>query len=158
MGFADLTLSDRLEIEDLVLRFADAVCRNDPREVAALWADEGTWTIDPPKNFSLTGTPAELSRPIEAMPLRWDSFLQITHGTTVRGSGDAASARTYLTEIGVEKGATGSYFNHAVYEDELIRTAEGWRFRVRRYRYLYIDESPLAGRFTDFGMFGGDPA
>jgi hypothetical protein len=149
---SELTVADRIEIQDLVLGFADGVTMNDVAKVESVWAETGTWTIDPPKNFSLTGTPAELAGPIAAMPQRWSSFVQLVYGTTATGSGDAATARSYITEVATQAEGAGTHFNYAIYEDELVRTTAGWRFRTRRYRYLYIDERPLGGVFSDYAV------
>jgi hypothetical protein len=35
--------------------------------------------------------------------------------------------------------------NYGVYDDELVRTSEGWRFQKREFRFYYLDKAPLCG-------------
>jgi hypothetical protein len=143
-----LTPADHAAIADLVLRFADAVTRNDVELFGSLWAEKATWIIDPPSNLSVTGTPAELAALVSGMPSRWEGFVQLVHGTIAEADAGGARARSYMTEVArPREGASHGYFNHAIYEDRLERTAAGWRFAKRHYRYLYLDDRPLAGQF-----------
>ena len=139
-------MSDREEICELVVRFADAVNRLDVEQFERTWAAQATWIIDPPTDYVSKGTPAEIAKTwLEAMQANWASFTQLVQGTVVDVRGDAATARSYLTERGIPSKGTAGYFNHGRYLDELERTDEGWRFRKRRYGYLYIDGSVMSG-------------
>jgi hypothetical protein len=150
----DLTAADRADITELVLRFADAVTRHDPALFGSLWAETGTWQIDAPSNLDVTGTPNELAAILAAMPSRWVGFVQLAHGTTADATSDGARARSYMTELGAPRAGEHGYFNHAIYEDDLVLTDAGWRFARRRYRYLYLDDRPLPGRFPiELGSF-----
>jgi ketosteroid isomerase-like protein len=143
----ELTATDRAEIAELVVRFADAVTRNDVEQFRSLWADRATWIIDPPSNLSQHGTPDDMAQLLSGMPSRWEGFVQLVHGTLAEAADGGARARSYVTELARPAEGARGYFNHAIYEDMLERTAEGWRFVERHYRYLYLDDSPVTGRF-----------
>lgn len=123
-------LADRLEIIELTHRYC--------------------WALDS-KQFDLLDTvfladaTAELrSAPLEGRDAIRDrirsalSTLDATQHTVsnhlVTIDGDTASARTYLHSQHVRHGTPGGelYVIAGRYEDELVRTPEGWRIRFRR--------------------------
>jgi ketosteroid isomerase-like protein len=145
-------VSDRGDIVELVVRFADAVNRRDIPQFESVWTPEATWVIDPPTDVSIHAPRAEIAAGFDvANKERMRSFTQLVHGTVVDLDGDTARARSYLTEVGDPVAGDAGYFNHGVYFDELVRTAEGWRFAKRHYRYLYLDTRPIAGRGAPVG-------
>jgi ketosteroid isomerase-like protein len=147
-------VSDRGDICELVARFADAVNRLDLAAFEYLWTPEATWIIDPPTDYRSRGSRAEITAGFDqGMRGHWRSFSQYVHGTVVdfEPGGDAASVRSYLSEIGIPLEGDGGYSNHGTYIDRVERTAEGWRFRERHYRYLYLDGSTLHGEGAPLG-------
>jgi ketosteroid isomerase-like protein len=145
-------VSDRGDIVELVARFADAVNRLDLDQFEGLWTPEATWIIDPPSDFRISGTRADIAAGFDqGMRANWSSFSQYVLGTVVDVAGDRATARSYLSEIGIPRAGDGGYANHGTYLDDLERTDEGWRFRQRHYRYLYVDSAALPGRGAPLG-------
>ncbi|MGO9154779.1 nuclear transport factor 2 family protein [Mycobacterium sp.] len=145
-------MSDRADVAELVVRFADAVNRLDVQQFENVWAPEATWVIDPPTDSRLEGSPHDIATAFGVgMRAAWQSFIQVVHGTVVDVCGDAARARSYLTELGAPLNTEEGYFNHGVYEDELARTEAGWRFTRRHYRYLYLDSRPIHGLAAPLG-------
>lgn len=147
-------MSDREEISELVVRFADAVNRLDIVAFENLWTAQATWIIDPPTDYRVSGPRAEIAAGFEAgMRAGWSSFSQYVHGTVVdiEAGGQHALARSYLSELGIPQQGDGGYFNYGTYLDTLERTTEGWRFRERHYRYLYLDGRPLSGTGAPVG-------
>ncbi|MGW6962385.1 nuclear transport factor 2 family protein [Streptomyces chartreusis] len=137
---------DIQEIKDLILHFADACSAFDSARFARSWAEQGTWTITGPNPFTVTANPDEFEQLHAKMLSGWDGFIQLIHSSLVTVSGDTATARSYVTEIGQPHGEPGGYTNHGLYLDQLIRTPQGWRFAVREYHYRYLDTSPLTGQ------------
>lgn len=146
-------VSDRGDILEAIARFADAVNRLDLAQFEGLWTpDEATWVIDPPTGLDMTATPAEIAAMFgPALQSNWTSFSQFLHGSVVDLDGDRATARSYLSEIGIPRDREGGYFNYGTYLDELERTGDGWRFRRRHYRYLYLDAAALPGEGAPVG-------
>jgi ketosteroid isomerase-like protein len=145
-------MSDDAVIRDLVARFADAVNRLDVVAFEALWTPEATWIIDPPTDYRSSGPRAEIASGFETgMRAGWKSFSQYVHGTVVELDGDRAVARSYLSELGIPAQGEGGYMNYGTYIDQLERTTDGWRFKERHYRYLYLDTSPLRGEGAPLG-------
>ena len=147
-------MSDREDIRELVVRFADALNRLDAVQFEYLWTPHATWIIDPPTDFASEAPREELAeRFVDAIQTRYSTFFQLVQGTVVDidVDGDVAFARSYVTELAIPRDGVQGYFNHGTYHDELERIDEGWRFRRRHYRYLYIDTRPIAGEGAPVG-------
>jgi len=147
-------MSHRGDICELVARFADAVNRLDLEAFENLWTREATWIIDPPTDYRSSGSRAQITAGFgEGMRGHWRSFSQYVHGTVVdfAPGGDAAQVRSYLSEIGIPLAGDSGYRNHGTYIDQVERTDEGWRFRQRHYRYLYLDVRAVPGEGAPVG-------
>jgi hypothetical protein len=138
-------MGDEHEIRQLAVRFADALTRGDFTDMPRLWSPDGAWRIMPPGDVDVRGDGERMRRLFAERRTRWQWFIQIVHDGIVEVDGDRAHARWYLTELGRPADGGADYANHGLYVDELVRGADGWRFRARTYHYLYLDRSPLAG-------------
>ena len=138
-------LPDVVAIAQLRGRFADAAMRQDHDGFAALFAEDATWAV-PDMGVSFSGRPA-IREGVEHMLGLWEFFIQTVHpGTVLVGEDpDLATDRSYVSELGRFR-AGGSQLNYAVHQDSYRRTDDGWRFAGREYRFLYVDETRLAGR------------
>lgn len=144
-------MSDREDIVQLVARSADVVNRLDVAGYKNLWAPEATWIIDAPLNFKFQGSRDDLAVGFEAgMKMVWKSYIQLAHGTVVDVNGDKAHARTYITEQGIRLDG-GNQFLYGVYEDDLVRTNEGWRFSKRHFHYLHLNQQAISGQSAGIG-------
>lgn len=142
------TLSDRAAIVDLVARFDDAVNRKDAKEFAKLWAKGAVWEIGEPMPMRAEGTDTIV-----------ETWKQMVAGTEwlFRGSflgvvdvtGDTATGRWPCVETGTFKATETTpargYDNRALYEDEYVKHDGIWRFRHRRYLYLWLSNEKLRG-------------
>src|SRR5205823_10368357 len=143
--------SHQEQIRNLIGRFTDAVNRADAEAFMSVWAPEATWIIDPPTGLTTTDTREAIAAGMgQALPALWSSFIQSIHGAAITVDGDRATARVYVAEIGVHR-ERGPERNLGVYDDVLERTPEGWRFRLRHYHYLHIDDSPVSGQIASVG-------
>jgi ketosteroid isomerase-like protein len=134
-------LEDEAEIHRLAARFSDAVNTRDVAAFAGLWASGGAiWTIGPPLASQAEGREA-----IVAMLDRLNQieryFMQMTHSGVVTLAGDRATARFIIREHG--RGDGTYYDNLGIYNDELIREADGWRFAKRSYTYRFLNQKPF---------------
>jgi ketosteroid isomerase-like protein len=143
--------ADQEQIRNLIGRFTDAINRVDVAAFASVWTSEATWIIDPPTGLTSADTCEAIAAGMgAALPALWSSFIQSINGAAIAVDGDRATARVYLGELGVHR-ERGPQRNLEVYDDTLERTAEGWRFRLRHYHYLYLDESPITGHIAPVG-------
>lgn len=136
-------LEDRMEIQQLAARFSDAVNDRDIASFGALWAENGSvWEIGQPLPSRAEGRD-EIIRMLEGLFTIERYFMQMTHSGVITLNGDHATSRFAIREHG--RGKDSFYDNLAVYDDELVREAGGWRFLRRSYSYRFLNQEPFAG-------------
>jgi uncharacterized protein (TIGR02246 family) len=143
---SEQTVADELAIRQLTAAYADAVNRRDLETFAALWASDARWLV-PGLADTVGGEAAaeQLRRLTEPMEL----MLQLLEGGQVWVDGDTARARWYIVELGRTNEGRGVYFA-GVYQDRLVRTADGWRFAERHFEFLYRGFADLPGKVYPF--------
>ncbi|MBS7542484.1 nuclear transport factor 2 family protein [Ancylobacter oerskovii] len=134
-------LEDEAEIHRLAARFSDAVNERDLAAFGRLWAEAGAvWSIGPPLTSRAEGREAIVGL-LESLYKLERYFMQMTHSGVVTLDGDRATARYVVREHG--RGDGTYYENLAVYNDELVREADGWRFATRSYVYRFLSQKPV---------------
>jgi len=137
------TVEDRMEIQQLAARFSDAVNERDTVAFGALWAEHhSSWEIGEPLPSRADGRDA-IVKMLEGLFTIERYFMQLTHSGVINVDGDRATARFAIREHG--RGADSFYDNLSVYDDELIREPDGWRFLRRSYTYRFLDQTPFTG-------------
>ena len=135
-------IADRIEIQDLVHRYCDALCQRDHKALVDTFAADGVWDIG---QGEVVGRNA-LSEKFHKVFELFDHVLQLTHNGAVELNGDTAHGRWYVTEYGLTaKGRRTFYIIH--YHDEYCRTEKGWRFSRRTGVWHYQDAPDLSGNF-----------
>jgi hypothetical protein len=139
------TADDDVAIRSLTARFADAVNRAATSELAGLWTADGVWELPLGSIEGPDAIAAELSR----LLAHHQRLVQLLAGGEILVVGDNASARWYLTELalGVD-GVTRSFAG--CYQDEIVRTPDGWRFARRRYQPVLRASGELEASSVDW--------
>ena len=133
---ADDRAADDSALRDLLARYADAVTRQAPADVGALFAPDGVWTVT---GYGEHHGPAAVEAFLDGLLANW---LGIVHGLlsgTLEFDADEvdrASGRWYITEFGQRADGVELFFA-GVYHDTYVRTPAGWRFATRRYDSLF---------------------
>ena len=135
-------VEDELSIRNLAARFTDAVNERDLASFRQLWTDDAVWEIGPPLQSRTDGV-EEIVALLRRLLQAEEYFMQLTHSGVIEVKGDRATARFVERERG--RGESSYYDSLAVYEDVLVRKADGWRFAKRFYRYRFLDQSPFGG-------------
>jgi ketosteroid isomerase-like protein len=133
----DTSTADRLAIQDLIARYAVIV---DSRDFDAL---DAVFTPDARIDFTAFGGPA--GSPPEIRKFLADSLGIFKRTQHLMGlplitiDGDRATARTPCTNPMVldDAGSTKVWLIGLWYDDELVRTPDGWRFASRRQERCY---------------------
>jgi hypothetical protein len=128
-------LADREGIRDIVVRYYDAVWRNDPAGIVDLFAENGTMTI---KGGSFDGRRA-MGR--DALTEFYRQGLSVVsprpylhnHVIDLMGSG-RASGRCYM-ELRSERDF--DWIGAVIYEDEYIKVGDHWKFLSRTATAVY---------------------
>lgn len=125
-------ISDRLEIQDLLARYSNAVDTMQWDLLDALFTDDAD--IDYTSMGGIRGTLAEQKQFLEDnLPTIFQRGFQHLAATTLfEIDGDTARIRTMCFNPMVIEDTKHVLFCGMWYADELVRTAHGWRIRVRR--------------------------
>ena len=141
-------LNDRVEIEELLVRYSRAI---DTRDFDAL---EALFTADATFDGGGLGCPtgaAEIRAMIEGTLTGLDATQHLVGKSIIELDGDSAEVRTYLISQHIRESAPGPmkhYFLGGEYADTVVRTPEGWRIAYRRLDRLWKqgDRAVIAGR------------
>jgi 3-phenylpropionate/cinnamic acid dioxygenase small subunit len=128
------TISDRIEIEELLARYSRAL---DYRNFAEL---EGIFTADATFDAGSLGAPtgpAAIREMIEGTIGHLDATQHLVGKSIVEfgEDGHSAEVRTYLISQHIRESTEGPvkhYFLGGEYYDRVVRTPDGWRIAYRR--------------------------
>jgi hypothetical protein len=138
---ADLqTLTDRLDIIDVLHRYMYAVDRRD-------WELLGTcFTEDATVDFSGAGGPNAGAAELVAWLADTMGLFAMTQHTVsnvlIEVSGDEATGQAYFSNpmtIAHDGGPNDLLFSGGAYDDRFRRTPQGWRIAARRAQLTFIE-------------------
>lgn len=134
----------RLVDEDAIRRitalYGDAVTHLDARRAASVYTEDGCVSIAGHEIVGRTAIEDGMRESFAAF-----SLLQlIEHGGTIRLNGEDADARWSTIELTIRSGSQDLNVIFGRYEDRLVRSAEGWRFRHRRFTLAGRVQLPAA--------------
>jgi len=124
-------LSDRAEIQDLMVRYSYCIDDGDWDGLDAVFTPDAV--IDYTQTGGARGTYPEIKRFLaEALP-RFPGYQHVSTCTQITLDGDHASARTIVFNpmLVDHEGTRQVFFIGAWYLDTLVRTSAGWRIRQR---------------------------
>ena len=120
--------ADIIAINHLAAAYAEAVSRGAIEEACEVYAPDGV--LASPTTEDAVG-PAAIAAMIRVTTEPFDFIFQTVHGGLVRVDGDRAVARFPITEWGRRRSDGRGMQFLGVYDDDAVRTAEGWRFSRR---------------------------
>ena len=128
-------LSDRAEIQDLIVQEASAMDRRDWASWQALFTQDAD--IDYSENDGARGNPLEVRAWLESVLGRFQSTQHLSSNTEIELEGDRARARSMQYIAVKAQGSEGVrvVFSGIWFRDELVRTEQGWRI-AKRYEEL----------------------
>lgn len=128
-------LSDRAEIQDLIVREAAAMDRGDWDHWRDCFAPNAA--IDYSENDGAVGAPDEVGAWLASVFGRFHSCQHLSSNAEIRLDGDRAEIRT-MQYIAVKMTASDGervVFSGIWFQDEVARTEQGWRI-TKRYEEL----------------------
>jgi ketosteroid isomerase-like protein len=135
-------LTDESEIRALAAAYSDAVRRCDPQQAAATYCEDCELQFATRPN--IVGRAAVAAALAQVLPAT-NFVLQTCGGGQIEVDGDAAKARWSVTEWVIDKITQETRVSLGVYEDTIVRTPAGWRFK-RRHFHPYFVSNPAPGR------------
>lgn len=154
MTYSKQQLQDELAIRQLTASYSDGVNRGDIDDMAATYSEDGV--------LSAFGAPDVVGRDNIRTTFadmyngyRW--IFQMTHSGTIEIEGDEAWCRWWVSEQSQNNSGVGGEFL-GVYQDHVVRSAEGWRFARRLLQGVYLGRRSFEGKVFDSPTIETRPA
>lgn len=132
-------IADRLEIDDLLTRYATAVDRKDWDLYASCFTPDAT--IDYTSAGGVKGRLPEVVRWLSETLARFPVTQHLVTNRDIRIDGDRATSRSgFYNPMGLPSRSGAGvrlFFEGGYYEDRLVRTREGWRIEERIEESVY---------------------
>lgn len=135
-------LSDRLQIDDLLIRYTVAIDRKDWALLDRVFTPDAD--VDYTTSGGIKGKYPEVRQWLEKALAVFPVTMHFISNSTVELHGETATARTYVINPMVFKNPDGSdhiFTVGAYYNDELVCTADGWRISKRFEEQAYLEGS-----------------
>jgi ketosteroid isomerase-like protein len=135
-------ISDRIEIQDLISRYAHAIDDSDWDALDRVFTPDAV--IDYTELGGAKGTLQETKGYLAAAMPAFTGFQHLSTTTRLDLDGDRATARTILFNPMVmqHEGEERVFFIGLWYRDQLVRTPEGWRIQHRREEKSWSFNAP----------------
>jgi hypothetical protein len=130
-------MSDRLELQDLLIRYSEAIDRREFDELDAIFVPDAY--IDYRDTGGIDGQYPQIKEWLaETLPTYFERNAHMLGLPAIKLAGDTATARTFCFNPMVLKGEKPKVMQVGVwYDDEFVRTAAGWRISRRVEDKLY---------------------
>ncbi|MGH3674448.1 MAG: nuclear transport factor 2 family protein [Mycobacterium sp.] len=124
-------ISDRLELQQLLIGYSEAIDRRQFDELDAIFTPDAY--IDYRATGGIDGRYPQIKPWLaEVLPKYFSSYAHMLGLPVIRLDGDSATARTFCFNPMVLKGDKPSTMQIGLwYDDEFVRTADGWRMSRR---------------------------
>ncbi|HEX8445756.1 MAG TPA: nuclear transport factor 2 family protein [Sphingomonas sp.] len=128
-------IEDRLAIRELLDAYADAVCRNDPDDWGATWADDAVWSLpDYPEIGEVHGRAAIVEMWNGAMA-HYPGIIFTTTPGAILVDGDRAIVRSWTSEVYDRDGITKR--DRGRYDDVCVKQNDRWAFASRTFTNIH---------------------
>jgi hypothetical protein len=142
-GDAQQLLVDRAAITDVTIRYCWALDTKDWAVLDTVFTEDANGDL----LEDVVGRVA-IKKRVETALSRMDETQHLISNHQIVVRGDTATCRCYLQAQHVRKAAHGgpNFIIAGRYEDELKRTADGWRITFRRLVVMWTDGNPGVSR------------
>jgi 3-phenylpropionate/cinnamic acid dioxygenase small subunit len=133
-------ISDRIEIDDLLIRYTKAIDQKDWKLLDTVFTPDAE--LDYVSSGGIKGAYPEVRAWLEKALAIFPVTVHYVTNSEVTLQGDRASARTAVYNPMFFGNPDGSMHHFAVgahYVDELVRTAQGWRIAKRREDQAFLE-------------------
>lgn len=135
-------ISDRIEINDLLIRYTKAIDQKDWKLLDTVFTPDAE--LDYVSSGGIKGGYPEVRAWLAKALAIFPVTVHYVTNSEVTLQGDHASARTAVYNPMFFKNPDGSMHHFAVgawYVDELVRTGQGWRIAKRREDQVFLEGS-----------------
>ena len=142
MALSIQDISDRIEINDLLIRYTKAIDQKDWKLLDTVFTPDAE--ADYVSSGGIKGRYPEVRAWLEKALAIFPTTVHYVTNSEVTLAGDRATARTAVYNPMFFKNPDGSLHHFAVgawYVDELVRTKAGWRIAKRREDQAFMEGS-----------------
>jgi 3-phenylpropionate/cinnamic acid dioxygenase small subunit len=133
-------ISDRIEIDDLLIRYTVAIDTKDWELLDMVFTPDAK--VDYTTSGGIKGDYPEVRAWLAKALALFDMTQHLISNSVVRIDGDTATARTMVfNPMGRDdgKGGLSLFYVGAWYDDKLVRTPEGWRITERFEEQAFLE-------------------
>ena len=142
--------TDLLAIRSLLDRYTNGVNQRDWAAVRAVFTDDGVWDAGGPEmghNAMRFEGGVNCAQGIAGIVSPMELCVQSNHAPVIHVDGDHATAVSTINEMVLAPGAPGVTTIWGTYYDDIVRDSDGeWRFRLRKFRFTWIDAAGAKGQ------------
>jgi len=133
----ELSAVDRIEISELPGRYADALDLLQPERLPSVFTEDAVWeVIDGRRLVGLEEIMEFMGRPDVHPGAHLMTNVYVDSVDDAADGGPVVHLRSRgIFPVGASDPANPTAVFYGRYDDEVVRTAAGWRIRHRRYRY-----------------------
>jgi len=142
MALSPQEISDRIEINDLLIRYTRAIDTRDWNLLDTCFQPDAH--VDYTSSGGTKGAYPEVRAWLDKALAPFTAMMHFVGNTTLELRGDEASSRTYvINPMGLPKKGGGHHVFTvcAHYVDKLVRTPDGWRIAERIEETVLMDGS-----------------
>jgi ketosteroid isomerase-like protein len=132
---------DQIAIQQLLNKYTDGCSRADWDQVMATFLPDGIWEV-PVLDARFEGH-AAIRAAMAGFAGQMAYFVQLNSPATITVEGDKATATSVVRECGKYADRDLAMEVLGTYDDELVRTADGWKFVRRIFRSLGVHHFAL---------------
>jgi 3-phenylpropionate/cinnamic acid dioxygenase small subunit len=136
-------ISDRIEIDDLLIRYTVAIDEKDWNLLDTVYTPDAL--IDYTTSGGIKGEYPEVRAWLAKALAPFTMTQHLISNSVIELDGDTATGRTMVfNPMGTDDGRGGlnMFYVGAWYEDKLVRTADGWRIAERFEQKAFMDVRP----------------
>ena len=122
---------DQVAIQQLIARYIESASSGNIDGVGSTFADDGVWEV-PAFPMRVVG-PEAIKAKISELLQPMEYLVQLGAPASITVNGDRATARSAMREGCKFKGKNVAAEILGVYDDDLVRTAQGWKFARRTF-------------------------
>lgn len=140
-------MSDEIAVQQTLNRYTEACSRRDWGEVMATFLPDATWEI-PGRGMVCRGH-AEMQAVMAGFVAAMAYWVQLNSPAVITLEGDRARARSVIRETGKLLDRDEGMEVIGFYNDDLVRTSNGWKFARRvftsagMHRFSLLPPEPL---------------
>jgi hypothetical protein len=123
---------DEIAIQQTLNKYSEGASRADWDQVMSTFMPDGIWEV--PGLGASYQDHAVIRKVMTAFVGQMAYFVQINSPAIIAVNGDKATARSVIRECGKFADRNEALEIMGRYDDELIRTADGWKFTRRTFR------------------------